>query len=192
MAQREELTRFLKAARGRLAPTDVGLPAGERRRTRGLRREEVATLAGMSVTWYTWFEQGREVQLSAAMIERLGKALRLEPQEREFLFALAQHRPPPLTGRADEAVRPSTQQLMDSLSIPALVIVGAEEADAARSYRNLPRVSVVSAAAVGVAEIIGHRSIIATEDALEVLETRAGEVTRGRDDAGADSDGEES
>ncbi|WCT76998.1 helix-turn-helix transcriptional regulator [Novosphingobium humi] len=123
MAQREELTRFLKAARGRLAPTDVGLPAGERRRTRGLRREEVATLAGMSVTWYTWFEQGREVQLSAAMIERLGKALRLEPQEREFLFALAQHRPPPLTGRADEAVRPSTQQLMDSLSIPALVIV---------------------------------------------------------------------
>jgi transcriptional regulator with XRE-family HTH domain len=123
MAQREELTRFLKAARGRLAPSDVGLPAGERRRTRGLRREEVATLSGMSVTWYTWFEQGREVQLSAAMIERLGKALRLEPQEREFLFALAQHRPPPLTGQSDEAVRPSTQQLMDSLSIPALVIV---------------------------------------------------------------------
>lgn len=123
MAQREELTRFLKAARARLAPTDVGLPAGERRRTRGLRREEVATLAGMSVTWYTWFEQGREVQLSAAMIERLGRALRLEPQEREFLFALAQHRPPPLTGQQDELVRPSTQALMDSLAIPALVIV---------------------------------------------------------------------
>jgi transcriptional regulator with XRE-family HTH domain len=123
MAQREELTRFLKSARARLAPTDVGLPAGERRRTSGLRREEVATLAGMSVTWYTWFEQGRDVQLSAAMIERLGRALRLEPQEREFLFALAQHRPPPLVGHIDEVVRPSTQSLMDSLSIPALVIV---------------------------------------------------------------------
>ena len=123
MAQREELTRFLKAARARLAPADVGLPAGERRRTRGLRREEVATLAGMSVTWYTWFEQGREVQLSSAMIERLGRALRLDPKEREFLFALAQHRPPPLSSSPDETVRPSTQALMDSLSIPALVIV---------------------------------------------------------------------
>jgi large subunit ribosomal protein L4 len=92
---------------------------------------------------------------------------------------------------------PATKQAAEGLTkwgatLPALVIVGAEEADAAKSYRNLPRVSVVSAAAVGVAEIIGHRSIIATEDALEVLETRAGEVTRGREDAGTDSDGEES
>lgn len=94
MAQREELSRFLKAARAKLAPSEVGLPPGERRRTRGLRREEVATLAGMSVTWYTWFEQGREVQLSAPMLERLSRTLRLNPNEREFLFALAQHRPP--------------------------------------------------------------------------------------------------
>ena len=70
MAQREELTRFLKAARARIAPGDVGFPAGERRRARGLRREDVATLSGMSVTWYTWFEQGRDVQLSAAMLEQ--------------------------------------------------------------------------------------------------------------------------
>ena len=97
MAQREELSRFLKAARARLAPTDVGLPAGERRRTRGLRREEVATLAGMSVTWYTWFEQGRDVQVSTPLIERLSTTLRLNANEREFLFALAQHRPPPLS-----------------------------------------------------------------------------------------------
>ncbi|NBC34953.1 helix-turn-helix domain-containing protein [Novosphingobium sp. FSY-8] len=123
MAQREELTRFMKAARARLSPADVGLPAGERRRTRGLRREEVATLAGMSVTWYTWFEQGRDVQLSVPMIERLGRALRLEPKEREFLFALAQHRPPPLSSQLDEEVRPGTQALIDALNIPALVIV---------------------------------------------------------------------
>ena len=145
MAQREELTRFLKAARARLAPTDVGLPAGERRRTRGLRREEVATLAGMSVTWYTWFEQGREVQLSAAMIERLGRALRLEPQEREFLFALAQHRPPPLSGQQDELVRPSTQALMDSLSIPALVTrLFRDYAPLPREERNLFRILMLN------------------------------------------------
>ncbi len=122
MAQREELTRFLKAARGRISPTDVGLPSGERRRAQGLRREEVATLSGMSVTWYTWFEQGREVQLSAAMLERLSATLRLNAQEREFLFALAQHRPPPLALPPDDEIRPSTQHLMDSLSIPAQVL----------------------------------------------------------------------
>jgi len=123
MAHREELSSFLKSARARLSPADVGLPAGERRRTKGLRREEVAALSGMSVTWYTWFEQGREVQFSVPMIERLGRTLRLDANEREFLFALAQHRPPPLESQVDEVIRPATQHLMDSLSIPALVIV---------------------------------------------------------------------
>lgn len=123
MAQREELSRFLKAARAKLLPEEVGLPSGERRRTRGLRREEVAALAGMSVTWYTWFEQGREVQLSAPMLERLSLTLRLTPNGREFLFALAQRRPPPLAMRPDETIHMDTQHLMDSLSIPALVIV---------------------------------------------------------------------
>jgi len=122
MAQREELTRFLKSARARIAPGDVGLPTGERRRAQGLRREEVATLSGMSVTWYTWFEQGREVHLSAQMLERLTSALRLSGQEREYLFALAQHRPPPLALGADMDVRPAIQHMMDSLAIPAQVI----------------------------------------------------------------------
>src|SRR6188768_3913026 len=115
MAHREELTRFLKTARARLSPTDVGLPPGERRRTRGLRREEVATLAGMSVTWYTWFEQGRDVQLSAPTLERLSTALKLDPREREFMFTLAQHRPPPLVDTHNLAVAPSVQHMMDSL-----------------------------------------------------------------------------
>jgi transcriptional regulator with XRE-family HTH domain len=122
MAQREELTRFLKSARAKIAPRDVGFPAGERRRAAGLRREEVATLSGMSVTWYTWFEQGREVQLSAAMLERLSSALRLNAQEREYLFALAQHRPPPLAPAPDDNVHPAIQRMMDSLSIPAQVL----------------------------------------------------------------------
>lgn len=147
MAHREELSRFLKAARARLSPAEVGLPPGERRRTRGLRREEVASLTGMSVTWYTWFEQGREVQLSVPMLDRLTRTLRLDANEREFLFALAQHRPPPLETQIDETVRPATQQLMDALSIPALVIVddwtvigwNALVARAFRDYAPLPR-----------------------------------------------------
>lgn len=147
MAHSEELSRFLKSARARLSPVDVGLPVGERRRTKGLRREEVAALAGMSVTWYTWFEQGREVQLSVPMIERLGRTLRLDPTEREFLFALAQHRPPPLETQIDEDIRPATQHMMDSLAIPALIIVedwtvigwNALVARAFRDYGKLPR-----------------------------------------------------
>lgn len=122
MQNREELRRFLKAARARITPADVGLPAGERRRTRGLRREEIASLAGMSVTWYTWFEQGRDVQLSAPMLEKLAATLRLNNEEREFLFALAQHRPAPLKATIDKELGPGLQHLLDSIGIPALVI----------------------------------------------------------------------
>lgn len=122
MQNREELRRFLKAARARIMPADVGLPAGERRRTRGLRREEIASLAGMSVTWYTWFEQGRDVQLSAPMLEKLAATLRLNSEEREFLFALAQHRPAPLKATIDKELGPGLQHLLDSIGIPALVI----------------------------------------------------------------------
>ena len=147
MAHREELSRFLKATRARLSPTEVGLPPGERRRTKGLRREEVAALAGMSVTWYTWFEQGRDVHLSVQMLERLGRTLRLDSNEREFLFALAQHRPPPLETQIDEEIRPATQHLLDALSIPALVMVddwtviawNQLVARAFRDYGELPR-----------------------------------------------------
>ena len=146
MSIREELSRFLKGARARHEPEEVGLPPGERRRVPGLRREEVAALAGMSVTWYTWFEQGREVQLSAAMLERLSGALRLDPQEREYLFALAQHRPPPLDLLPEETIRPSTQQMIDNLNMPAVVmteywtVIGWNEmaVRAIRDYGALP------------------------------------------------------
>jgi len=122
MQRREELSRFLKSARARITPAEVGLPAGDRRRTRGLRREEIASLAGMSVTWYTWFEQGRDVQLSAPMLERLSVTLKLNPEEREFLFTLAQHRPAPLKAEIDKAVSPGLQRVLDAVGVPALVI----------------------------------------------------------------------
>jgi len=85
---------------------------------------------------------------------------------------------------ADTFSEPATKQAAEAISkwggeLPALVVVGADEAAAAKSFRNLPRVSVVTAAAVGVAEIVGHRSLIASEDALATLTERAGVVVRG-------------
>jgi len=127
--RREELRRFLKAARMRISPSEFSLPSYGRRRSPGLRREEVASLAGMSVTWYTWFEQGREVQLSVDMLERLASTLRLTEHERSFLYALAQHRPPPLTeisaptaSAQNDTVPPGVQHLLDHLALPAQVL----------------------------------------------------------------------
>ena len=68
---RKELAAFLKSRRERLAPTDVGLPSGGRRRTPGLRREEVAALSGVGLTWYTWLEQGRDISTSSSFLDNL-------------------------------------------------------------------------------------------------------------------------
>lgn len=87
--RRGELGAFLRNRRARLAPTDVGLAAGQRRRTPGLRREEVAQLAGVSPTWYTWLEQARNVRPSAQVADSLAQALRLDSAERAHLFQLA-------------------------------------------------------------------------------------------------------
>src|ERR1700761_758422 len=84
---------YLKARRAKLDPAALGFAAG-RRRTPGLRREEVAQRAHVSVTWYTWLEQGRGGAPSADVLDRLARALLLTPVEREHLFLLAQHRPP--------------------------------------------------------------------------------------------------
>ena len=79
--RRHELGDFLRTRRARIAPTDVGLPATNRRRTTGLRREEVAQLAGMSATWYTWLEQKRPIRVSPAVLDNLARVLRLTPLE---------------------------------------------------------------------------------------------------------------
>jgi transcriptional regulator with XRE-family HTH domain len=84
-----ELAQFLRSRRERLSPADFGLPVGPRRRTPGLRREEVAQLAGVGVTWYTWLEQGREITVSAQVLGAVAQTLRLDPGERSHLFTLA-------------------------------------------------------------------------------------------------------
>jgi transcriptional regulator with XRE-family HTH domain len=83
------LSAFLRALRERQSPAEFGLAAGARRRTPGLRREEVAQLCGLSVTWYTWIEQGRDVSVSASALARLARGLRLSRAERSYLFEVA-------------------------------------------------------------------------------------------------------
>jgi len=86
-----------------------------------LRREDVAALAGLSATWYTWLEQGRDVHPSEQVLERLSCALSLSSAERDYLFMLAQHRPPPLAPPAGEDLRPATRRMLEALNVPALV-----------------------------------------------------------------------
>jgi transcriptional regulator with XRE-family HTH domain len=85
----QELGAFLRNRREGLRPEAVGLPRSRRRRTPGLRREEVAQLAGVGVTWYTWLEQGREINPSPQVLEAIARTLRFETHERTHLFALA-------------------------------------------------------------------------------------------------------
>lgn len=105
------LGEFLRAHRARLRPEEVGLPQRVRRRTPGLRREEVAQLCGISPTWYTWIEQGRTSAVSAQTLDALAQGLHLGTAERAYLFELA--------GRADP-VRPSAAPA-DSLQLDGLV-----------------------------------------------------------------------
>src|SRR5687767_2720403 len=120
--QRRQLIDFLKGCRARLTPTQVGLPDTNRRRTPGLRREDVAALAGVSVTWYTWLEQGRDIQVSADVLERISTTLRMSPDEREYLFALVQHRPAPPTAGGTESVSPTLLRMLDTLALPAMIL----------------------------------------------------------------------
>src|SRR4051812_23634179 len=111
---RRELADFLRRARERLRPQEVGLPAGPRRRTPGLRREEVSQLAGMSADYYMRLEQARSPQPSPQILSSLAHALRLTDDERDHLYLLAGHRPP--AGRlAGDHVRPSLLYLLDQL-----------------------------------------------------------------------------
>lgn len=120
--QRRQLIDFLKGCRARLTPGQVGLPDTSRRRTPGLRREDVAALAGVSVTWYTWLEQGRDIQVSADVLERISATLRMSADEREYLFALVQHRAaPPVAARTDN-VSPTLIRMIESLAVPAIIL----------------------------------------------------------------------
>jgi transcriptional regulator with XRE-family HTH domain len=107
---RRELAEFLRSRREALDPSSLGFAAGPRRRTPGLRREEVALLSGVSVTWYTWLEQQREIRVSRQVVDSLARALQLSAVERQYLFTLAGLVPP-----ADDARRPEVSESLRRL-----------------------------------------------------------------------------
>ena len=116
---------FLRARRGRLRPHDVGLEPGGRRKVAGLRREELALLAGLSTDYYQRMEQGREVRPSDDVLDALAAALDLDDEERRHLFTLARAARRPMPDRVDrdpERVPESTRRLLRALGTPALVL----------------------------------------------------------------------
>jgi transcriptional regulator with XRE-family HTH domain len=122
-ARRRQSGEFLRSRRARLSPSDVGLPQGFRRRTPGLRREEVALLAGVGSTWYTWLEQGRDVRPSTEVLSALADALRLDASERRHLFVLNDRAPPePRSAGPERVVEPVLRMLESLTGQPAYVL----------------------------------------------------------------------
>ena len=120
--RRKELAEFLQALRQRGIPEEFGFPAGARRRTQGLRREEVAQLSGISATWYTWIEQGRNVNVSAEALERLATALKLSKSERTYLFGMADRRDPQAHMLESDTAPDTLVRMLDSIQIPAYIM----------------------------------------------------------------------
>jgi transcriptional regulator with XRE-family HTH domain len=136
-ARRQELADFLRTRRAAVRPADHGLRVDGRRRTPGLRREEVAQLAGVGLSWYTWLEQGRDIRPSAQVLDALSRALRLTTVERAHLFALARvERPLPDRAYARSApgeLRAAVQALMPNpayLTGPRLDVLAFNDAAA--------------------------------------------------------------
>lgn len=118
--RRRELAAFLRSRRERITPDLIGLPVAPRRRAPGLLREEVAQLAGIGVTWYTWLEQGRDIRASEQVLEAVARTLRLDRDERAHLFALAGAAPSPAA--KDYAIDEPTRRVLDAvLPFPACV-----------------------------------------------------------------------
>lgn len=121
--RRHELADFLRSRRLRLSPEQVGLSSGGRRRTQGLRREEVALLADTSTTWYTWLEQRRDIRVSGPLLDRLARALRLDAGERLHLFTLA-GLPLPVDTSLHEQVSPATERFVQALRDQPAYVLG--------------------------------------------------------------------
>jgi PAS domain-containing protein len=122
--RREELADFLRTKRSSLQPEDVGLPDGSRRRTPGLRREEVALLAGVGTTWYTWLEQGRDVRASLDVLEAVARALRLTGAERAHLILLGRGEQAKPCKAPAEKVSPILRRLVENTGPGPVYLLG--------------------------------------------------------------------
>lgn len=120
---RTELSQFLKSRRGRLRPEDVGLPRSRRRRLPGLRREEVAALAGVGDTWYGLFESGKPIAVSRKLVESVSEALRLTSDEARYLLSLASPQHEVGFDFAADTVTPLAQRMLDAIEhAPAFIV----------------------------------------------------------------------
>lgn len=122
--RRQALAAFLRTRRARLQPAEVGLPMRRRRRTPGLRREEVAELASIGSSWYTLLEQGHDIHPSRQVLERLARALQLSPAEEQHLFLLAGHELPPRRQAEEEQITPALQRVVDALLPHPAFLIG--------------------------------------------------------------------
>jgi transcriptional regulator with XRE-family HTH domain len=122
--RRAELADFLRNRREALRPEEVGLPGGGRRRTPGLRREEVASLAGVGTTWYTWLEQGRDVKASASVLEAIAGALDMTPAERAHLILLGRGEEVAVARSPKEELHPTIRKLVENLGPNPACITG--------------------------------------------------------------------
>ncbi|RNB75678.1 helix-turn-helix transcriptional regulator [Brevibacillus panacihumi] len=120
----QALSAFLKAKRASILPESIGLAPGTRRRTPGLRREEVAQLAGVSTTWYTWLEQGRDIRMSTSVLDQIANALQLTIDERKYLYALALEAGSGAIVQKEEPpeISPSLQKILDELRFCPTII----------------------------------------------------------------------
>ncbi|MFD7325690.1 helix-turn-helix transcriptional regulator [Streptomyces sp. NPDC059875] len=171
--RRPELAAFLRSRRARVTPEDVGMPPGLRRRTPGLRREEVAQLSGVGVTWYTWLEQGRPINASAQVLDAVARTLRLDRPEREHLYHLAEVPFTPERGaKAAETVSPEIQGILDALvPHPAVVYNSRYDVLATNSmYRTL--FSAPESTSLGVRNVLWTLFTIADNDCPVVNKER--------------------
>jgi transcriptional regulator with XRE-family HTH domain len=122
--QRSELANFLRTRRSQLSPEEVGLPRTARRKTAGLRREEVAQLAAVGVTWYTWLEQGRDIHVSTQVLDSLAQTFRLTPAEKAHLFLLAGQTSPTHPVPQQEHVSPFLSRLLEHMGTNPAYITG--------------------------------------------------------------------
>lgn len=135
--QRRALGDFVRAQRERTVPQSLGLPPGSRRRTPGLRREELAQLCGLSTTWFTWIEQGRDISVSPNALARLANALRLGRAERAYLFDVAGRRDPDRAADGSDAfIAPAVLGCVDAIGSPAYIL---DRAWTARSWNAAAR-----------------------------------------------------
>ena len=119
----EALSTFLKTKRAQIKPESIGLPLGTRRRTPGLRREEVAQLAGVSTTWYTWLEQGRDIKVSSIVLDCIAKALQLNNDERDYLYNLALEAKSEITQTKEQTeLSPSLKRILAELKYCPTII----------------------------------------------------------------------